>query len=157
MLKIAPLKSLCRSERKKLFGNGQTLNISWREEYDNLCLEKKSRWSGFWGEGPMKVESQIHRKYYLAGTVSPVSHIPVFLWPGLYCVSCLLNCLSCTSYFFKGGVIQTGHCYGFFYLTINIKLLCLLSILWIVSLVHHLSFREGLFKQYLVMDFFIWP
>ena len=65
-----------------------------REEYDNLCLEKKSRWSGLRGEGPMKVESKIHQKYYLAGTVSPVSHVPVFLWPGLYFVSCLYYELS---------------------------------------------------------------
>ena len=36
------------------------------------------------------------------------------------------------------------------------SLLCLLStyIMNFVSLVHHLSFREGLFKQYIVKDFF---
>ena len=34
------------------------------------------------------------KKYYLAGTVSPVSHVPVFLWPGLYFVSCLYYELS---------------------------------------------------------------
>ena len=33
-----PLKSLCRSESKKLFGNGQKLNISWRL---NVFVEKK--------------------------------------------------------------------------------------------------------------------
>ena len=64
------------------------------EEYDNLRLEKKNRRSGLRGEGPMKVESKIHQKYYLAGTVSPVSHVPVFLWPGLYFVSCLYYELS---------------------------------------------------------------
>ena len=48
-----------------------------------FVLKKKSKRSGLRGEGLMKEESQIYRKYYTAGTVSPVS---------------FFSCLSCLSY-----------------------------------------------------------
>ena len=142
MLKIAPLKSLCRSKRKKLSEMGRSWIFlgGWifllrrrrttegREEYDNLCFEEEKQKE--WFERWRSYESRI-----------PNTSEVLFGRHSLSCLVFLLSFLSLTSPLCCSLVSDVF----------------LVYIMNYVSLVHPLSFREGLFKQCLVMDFFIWP